>query len=209
MIKIFHKLRGKKYEELVKMKPSLSRSSPTAVQRWGRWCYTKQTACVSHLSKMVKALRLVGFYVWRNYLCPDLQYLCYFGLFFSFGPICIGAIISPFGYAEAQLILQIWSHKIHFLTLERFVANYSPRFLISIPPWWLSAEIQGHSYFPQRERWAKWCRASTTLFLLPRGILFLILSLFILLARSKQETNKNHTGTKIYISWGRGKALIH
>ena len=63
MIKIFHKLRGKKYEELVKMKPSLSSSSPTAVQRWGRWCYTKQTGCVSHLSEMVKALQLVAFYV--------------------------------------------------------------------------------------------------------------------------------------------------
>lgn len=80
-----------------------------------------------------------------------MQYLCYFGLFFSFGPIYIRAIISPFGYTEAQLILQIWSHKIHFLTLERFVANYSPRFLISIPPWRLSVEIQGQSYFPQEK----------------------------------------------------------
>lgn len=100
------------------------------------------------------------------FLCVEKLPLSWFAMsvlfwaVFSFGPVCIGAIISPFGYTEAQLILQIWSHKIHFLTLERFVGNYSPRFLISIPPRWLRAEIQGHSYFPHRERRARSCPAA-------------------------------------------------
>lgn len=35
-----------------------------------------------------------------------------------------------------------------------------------------------------------------------RGVLFDSIS-FVLLATSKQQTNKNHTGTKIYISLGK------